>query len=337
MKIKPRIVIYGAGHYGQHITRIAVEKGWPIVAAYNRAGDKVGKDLGELAGIHPMGVVVQDCDTADYVHLDADVGVVTATNSLHQNADAHERLLSAGLNVLCHGAESYYPYSFDPELAQNLDKLARANNVTFTGAGIWDVSRIWAGILVAGPCTSIKSLFHSSLTCAESQAGHKEQFKMLGIGYSVQEFMEQGMDKNPLASWYRSVLEHVLSALGYTIKNIKQYAEPVVIDQPAESKKFDIYVPAGACIGTRCVGEVETEEGITARVEAETRFLRENETEHMFWEANGMPTTRLRTERDDSAHATAASLFNRIPDVIAAEPGLVPLAKLGPLKHTALI
>lgn len=42
---KPRIVIYGPGMYGQHIVRFAVEKGWPIVAAFNRAGDKVGKDL----------------------------------------------------------------------------------------------------------------------------------------------------------------------------------------------------------------------------------------------------------------------------------------------------
>lgn len=337
MNSKPRIVIYGAGHFGQYITRFAVEKGWPIVAAYNRSGDKVGKDLGELAGIDALGVVVQDCDTADYSNLDADIGVVAMTNFLHLNADAHQRLLGAGLNVLCHGTESYYPFSANPELAQKLDALAKENNVTFTGSGIWDMSRIWAGILVAGTCTSINSLFHSSLTCAEAQTGHKEQLKMLGIGYTVKEFMAQGMDKSPLAAWYTTLLEHVLIALGYKIKNSRQYAEPAVFDHPVDFKKFDVHIPAGDCVGTRFVSETETEEGVTARYEGDVRFLLNNEAEHMFWQVDGMPATRLRTERDNSAHATAACLFNRIPDVIAAEPGVMPVSKLGPLKHTALV
>ncbi|MCY4425701.1 MAG: hypothetical protein OXC05_01520 [Halieaceae bacterium] len=322
MENKPRIVIYGAGQYGQYISRFAIESGWSIVAAYNRAGDKVGKDLGELAGIEKLGVVVQNCDTADYSNLEADIGVVTATNSLHMNADAHQRMLGAGLNVICHGAESYYPFGCNRELALELDALAKKNNVTFTGGGIWDMSRIWAGILVAGPCTSIESLFHSSITCAEAQTGHKEQLKMLGIGYSVQEFMEQGLDKSPFAIMYSSLLEHVLVALGYRIKNSTQYVEPVVFEQPVKLKKFDVRVPAGDCVGIRFVSETETEEGVTARYEGDVRFLREDETEHMFWEVDGMPTTRLRTERDNSDHATAACLFNRIPDVVAQ---IIPL------------
>ncbi|MCY4426561.1 MAG: hypothetical protein OXC05_05965 [Halieaceae bacterium] len=41
-------------------------------------------------------------------------------------------------------------------------------------------------------------------------------------------------------------------------------------------------------------------------------------------------------QRDDSAYATASSLFNRIPDVVAAPPGIQTLSQLGPMKHTAL-
>ena len=55
----------------------------------------------------------------------------------------------------------------------------------------------------------------------------------------------------------------------------------------------------------------------------------------MFWEVDGMPHTRVRVERDDSAHATASNLFNRSPDVIAAPPGIVLVSQLGPMKHTA--
>jgi 2,4-diaminopentanoate dehydrogenase len=48
---KPRIAIYGTGQYGLEAARIALKKGWPIVAAFNRAGPKVGQDLGRLAGL----------------------------------------------------------------------------------------------------------------------------------------------------------------------------------------------------------------------------------------------------------------------------------------------
>jgi 4-hydroxy-tetrahydrodipicolinate reductase len=48
---QPRIVIYGAGFYGLEAARIALRKGWPVVGAVNRAGPKIGQDLGRLAGL----------------------------------------------------------------------------------------------------------------------------------------------------------------------------------------------------------------------------------------------------------------------------------------------
>jgi hypothetical protein len=57
-------MIYGVGYYGMEAVRILVKNGWPIVAAVNRAGPKIGEDLGRLAGLNEdLGVVVQDCET----------------------------------------------------------------------------------------------------------------------------------------------------------------------------------------------------------------------------------------------------------------------------------
>lgn len=59
------------------MARFAVEKGWPIVAAFNRAGPKVGKDLGQVVGLeHDLGVFIQDCDAADYHNIETDVGII---------------------------------------------------------------------------------------------------------------------------------------------------------------------------------------------------------------------------------------------------------------------
>ena len=87
---KPRIVIYGTGQFGQFITRLAVEKGFPVVAAFNRAGEKIGQDLGRVAGLErDIGVVVQDCDQADFSKLNADIGIVTISDRLR---GAHRRV-----------------------------------------------------------------------------------------------------------------------------------------------------------------------------------------------------------------------------------------------------
>ena len=40
--ISPRIAVYGLGFVGQQLAGFALDKGWEIVGAYNRAGDKVG-------------------------------------------------------------------------------------------------------------------------------------------------------------------------------------------------------------------------------------------------------------------------------------------------------
>ncbi|MET0988760.1 MAG: hypothetical protein ABW034_25510 [Steroidobacteraceae bacterium] len=332
---KPRLVIYGIGQFGGYITRFAVQKGWPIVAAFNRAGSKVGKDLGRLAGLdRDIGVIVQDCDKASYEGLDADVGVVTVGNHLRGNLPAYQRLLAAGLNVICHGAESYYPYGNDAALAAEIDALAKKNRVTFSGSGIWDMSRIWAGILLAGPCTELQSLFHSSITdCARIG---KEQMLFTGVGLSVEQFKQKLGGPNAIVAVYKTIPEHVLVALGYTIAKTDVLVEPVTFEEPVDCPNLERAIPPGECAGTRIVAKVNTREGVTARAEIELRLFREGEVENMFWAIDGKPVSRIRTEREDSGHATAACLFNRIPDVIAARPGIVLVSEMGPMKHTGL-
>jgi hypothetical protein len=336
---KPRIAIYGVGQYGAHIARFAVQKGWPIVAAFNRAGAKVGQDLGRVIGLdRDLGVTVQDCETGDYAALKgkADIGIVTQTNTLRVNLPAYRRLLGAGLNVGCHGSESYLPYGCDPVSAKEIDELAQAKGVTFTGSGIWDMSRIWSGILLAGPCTEIKALHHSSTTDAQGQTTSLAQAQQVGIGGTIDEFYAMQLDKTPLPISYKTIPQQVLIGLGYTVTDVQVRVEPVVFDVPIDTWYIpEGSFPAGTVVGARVLVDVHTQEGVTASASIDLRMFRPGEVEHMFWEVDGKPRTRVRVERDDSAHATASNLFNRIPDIIAAEPGIQPVYRLGPITPTA--
>ncbi|MCK9563282.1 MAG: hypothetical protein M0R02_11255 [Bacteroidales bacterium] len=336
---KPRIVIYGMGQYGCLIAKLAVEKGWPIVAAFNRAGPKVGQDVGRVAGLErDLGVVVQDCENGDYHSLEADIGVVTHRDILTLNFDAYRRLMAAGLNIACHGIESYHPYGNDPHTARKIDDLARQMGVTFTGSGIWDMSRIWSGILTAGPCTDITSINISSLTDPHGQANSLEQIKQFAISEPVEMFYQKGIDKSPLAHAYKTVPEMVLSALGYTIIESTATVEPVVYDEPVETWYVpEGYFEAGLCMGVSIKTRTTTREGVIGTAQVDSRMPRPGEVEKMYWQVEGTPRTRTIVERLDSAHATAANLFNRIPDIIAAPAGIQLVSQMGPLKSTALL
>ena len=188
--LRPKVMIYGVGYYGLETVRILVRKGWPIVAAVNRAGPKIGEDLDRLAGLsEDLGVIVQDCEMVDYATLDADIALVVQTERLSLNFAAYRRLLGAGINVICRSSESYFPQGADPHLAEKIDDLAKQNAVTFTGTGIWDFSRIWAGILIAGPCTELRSLTHRSLTDAE--LANERMMRAYGVDMTQAEFTEK--------------------------------------------------------------------------------------------------------------------------------------------------
>ena len=331
----PRLAIYGVGQYGALITRLATEQGWPVVAAFNRSGPKVGQDLGRVAGLgRDLGVVVQDSESGDYASLEADIGVVTHMDLLSLNMDAYRRFMSAGLNIACHGGQSYLPQTNDPHLAAEIEDLALANGVTFTGSGIWDMSRIWAGVLTAGPCTAITSLHHSSLTDPEGQL--LTLTRGTAFNRSPESFYERGMDKSPVLLAHKAIPELVLRKLGYTVASSDATAEPVVYDVPVKTKLIPegVFEP-GVCVGVRTRLEVTTEEGVVATALIEQRMFQPGDVEHMAWAVEGTPRNRIRVERLDSAEATAGNLFNRIPDIIAAPPGIVPVTELGPLTPSA--
>lgn len=324
----PRIAFYGVGQYGLEAARIAIAKGWTIVAAYNRAGGKIGQDLGRLCGLdRDIGVIVEDCETADFAASGANIAINAVVDRLAVNLPGYRRMMNAGMNIICHGAESYFPRGVDPEIADEIEALAQANRVTFTGTGIWDYSRIWAGIIAAGPSTRIDSMFHRSVTDAESAT--LELARLCGVGMTQEEFSEKSAGN--IGGLYRLISHHVVHALGYDVITVTERCEPVLSDAPAYSRLLDQQLAPGVVLGTRIVCEVTTRQGMTTKTHFELRILPEQETEHMEWILTGKPSTKIRVDRTDPVHSSAACMVHRIPDVLAADPGIRPVSQLGAL------
>jgi 2,4-diaminopentanoate dehydrogenase len=335
---KPRIAIYGCGHFGQRVTRFAVENGWTIAAAFNRAGAKTGKDLGRLAGLdREIGVIVQDCDTADFARVNADIGIVGITDRLRLNLPAYRKLMNAGMNVICHGSESYYPQGVDHAIAAEIDAVAKRNQVSFTGAKIWDHTRTWPAIVMVGACTHINSIFHGSLTDAE-QVGKINMLKT-GVGMSAAEYDTTiAQADGDIGGFYKLIPHNLMDALGFTVTRVSERREPVFYDEPIYCRLLAREIEAGVCVGTRIVIDCETRQGVPCTTHIDLRLTRPGEKAHMRWSVDGKPSSTIIFEREneDAAYGTLSCLFNRIPDVVAAPPGIQDVSKLGVMRHSAL-
>jgi len=334
----PRVIINGVGNVGQRLIRFCDAKGWSIVAAYNRAGPKVGRDVGQLAGLgKPLGVAVRDAAEQEHAIPPADIVLNTIGDLLEGNFPVYERFLAAGINVLCHGTQSYNPFFENHAVAEKIDALARSRGVTFCGSGIWDSTRIWAPLVAAGTCLDIQSVVH----VAHAEIGRQgAQFERLcaGVGLTVDEYMKSFIhEQTPftLNRYVHGPVVMVLQKLGCTITSMRKYDEPVVFDVPVYSPHSKTEFPAGVVVGTRNNVEVTTHEGVVGRAILEYRLFREGEIEELRWDIDGMPGLKIAVERKDTANLSASALFNRIPDVISASPGIVEITKLGPLSSTA--
>ena len=66
-----RAVVYGVGAMGSIMTRLLVEKGAQLVGAIGRSPGKVGRDLGDVAGLgFKLGVCVGDDPAEVMAHAD---------------------------------------------------------------------------------------------------------------------------------------------------------------------------------------------------------------------------------------------------------------------------
>src|SRR3546814_5270910 len=142
-----------------------------------------------------------------------------------------------------------------------IDGRARANRVTFTGTGIWDISRTWIALLLTGNCTDIESIFHRSVT--NSEGFDLATVVGTGTGMNVAEFAEKiGKPLGLYGDLYKLVMHHVMTALGYTVTSCTERREPVLAENPVPCLMLDRELAAGTCIGTSKMHQVKAAKGL---------------------------------------------------------------------------
>ena len=331
-----RAVVYGVGAMGSILTRLLLDKGVKIVGAVGRSPDKVGRDLGEVAGLgRKIGVAV-DSDPRRALAVGADIAVVCVSSYLSTMRDHFAVCLEHGVNVITIEEETVFPWSTAPDHAAELDALAKSNGVTLAASGAQDVFWLHLVGTLLGASHKVEAVEGH---CAWNVDDYgPEVATHVHVGDTPEAFERHIAEHGWPDFVVRATLEALVSELGLSATSWSSNVTPVLADEPTLCRSQNRAVPSGHLLGIVDSTEVQTAEGLHFKFSMEGRVYREGDSDTNEWRIRGEPDLHLRNEHVSYRFTTCSSIVNRIPDVIRAEPGLITLDRLGKpsYKHGAL-
>ncbi len=327
-----KAVVYGVGSMNSVATRMMLEKGVDIVGALARSPEKVGRDLGEVAGLgFETGVTVEDDPDRVLSSREADIAVIAIASYMSDMYEHLRRCAEHGVNAVTIAEEALYPWNSSPMATAELDSLARRHGVTLTGTGHQDVYWVNLVSMVLGTSHRIETVTGRASWNVDDFG--PEVVKDQRVDTSVDDFNRWLAEADRPPSFGRNTLGALVEDLGLSVAAQETTTRPEVAEQPVTSKSLGITVETGRVIGFTDIDTVRSNEGITLTFEMTGRLYREGETDINDWTVTGEPELRLLNPAVPTGVTTCTQLVNRIPDVINAPPGFITIEKLPPLRY----
>jgi 4-hydroxy-tetrahydrodipicolinate reductase len=322
-----RAIVYGVGAMGSILAHLLLDKGVEIVGAIGRSPDKVGRDLGEVAGLGFSTGVVVEADARRALSEGADVAVVSVASYLSVMFDHFKLCLEHGVNVITIEEETVYPWTTAPELAAELDRIAKEHGVTLAASGAQDVFWLHLVGTLLGAAHRVETVVGRCTWNADDYG--PEVAAHVHAGASAEEFRRYIAENEWPDFVARATLEALVAELELTPSEISSTVRPVLAAEPIPSRSLGRTIPAGHVLGVVDSTTVECAEGPRFTFSMEGSVYREGQTDVNEWIVHGEPELHLRNDTVPTRLITCTSVVNRIPDVILAPPGLVTLERLG--------
>lgn len=348
MKEKLRVVQYGCGKMSKYTMKYVYENGGEIVGAFDIDEEKFGKDISEIMGGDVRGVEMSPAHEAESIlkDLKPDICIITTMSLMKDLYDAFKICAKLGINAISTCEESFFPFNSSPTIVAELDKLARQTGCTLTGSGYQDV--FWGNLI-----TTIAGATHKITKIKGSSSYNVEDYgialaKVHGAGLKLDEFEKQIAASDNVSEEERKKLIEkgeflpsymwnangwLASKLGLTVISQDQRMVPQKSEKDLESNTLKMKIPAGYATGMSAVVTTKTEEGIVIESECIGKVYSQDEYDKNEWTIYGEPNTTVTVSRPSTVELTCASIVNRIPDVINAEPGFISTDKMSDISY----
>ena len=347
MENKVKVVQFGTGKMAKYTMRYVYEKGGEVVGAIDVNPAVIGKDIGEIIGCENKNVKVTSFEDAEAMlkEVKPDICVVETMSLIKDLEDPFMLCAKLGINAISTCEEAFFPWNSNPNLTKKIDELAKKTGCTITGSGYQDI--YWGQLItsIAGSTQKITKIKGSTSYNVEDYGIALANAH--GAGLTLDEFDKQVaiVDKisdeernkiiqsgDYLPSYMWNTNGWLCEKLGLTIKSQTQVTVPTTNKEDIYSSTLGMTVKAGDATGMSAVVTTETEEGITIESECIGKVYSKEDYDKNEWTVYGEPNTTITVARPSTVELTCATIVNRIPDVINAQPGYVTTDKLGDLQ-----
>lgn len=132
-----RVVQWGLGAMGQGMAKLITAKdGLELVGAIDVNPALDGKDIGEVLGIDPLGANVTTDPASILDSNKVDVVTIATTSWVHDQIADLRTIITAGINVVSIAEEMSCPEAQNPDMAKELDELAKKHGVSAVGCDL---------------------------------------------------------------------------------------------------------------------------------------------------------------------------------------------------------
>ncbi|MDD3751359.1 MAG: dihydrodipicolinate reductase, partial [Tissierellia bacterium] len=232
-----KVIIWGLGAMGSGMARMLLnKKGVDIIGAVGR-GAKLGKSMYEIIGVErgdrPEVLVGTPEDVIK--EKSADV-VLCCTDSFTKVAfDRLKFCLERKVNVVSSAEEMSFPQAQNPEIAKQLDEIAKANGVSIIGTGINPgLIMDYLVVVMTGCCETVDHITArrvNSLSPFGPAVMHEQ-----GIGITVDEF-NKGVETGTLSGHvgFHESIGMIADAIGWKVDKVTTSMGPIVTDVDRKS------------------------------------------------------------------------------------------------------
>jgi 4-hydroxy-tetrahydrodipicolinate reductase len=325
---------------GSGIAKVLLgKKGVDIVGVCDIHPARVGRSIFDLLGVEQgdREDVFVNPKIEEVVH-DGNCDIcVLATDSFTKKAFPKIKfIVEQGVNVISTAEQMSYPKAQEPELAAEMDKLAKEHGVSILGTGINPgLMMDLLAICLSGCMTDVQKVTCRRVNSLSpfGPAVMEEQ----GVGLTVEAF-EEGCKNGTLAGHvgFAESVGMIGEALGLPIDRFEQQMKPIVTTVDRKSPYG--FAKAGDVAGVNMTGQGYVGDKVMIDMIHPQKIEPELEGTYTgdYITLTGTPNVNMQIKPEvNGGIGTIAMCVNMIPHVLNAKPGLKTMIDL-PVPHAIM-
>lgn len=321
-----RFVQVGFGPIGQEIVKFASEReNLKLMAVVDLDKEKIGKDIGEILNTEKIGINVSG-DLEEVLKKDFDIAVVSTLSSFKDVFPTVKQCVESSKNVISTCEEMLYPFANNQKLAEQLDQIAKENNVTILGTGINPGFLMdFLPIILTTPQKRT-----DKVVVKRYQDASKRRLpfqKKIGAGLSVEEFNKKVKEGTIRHVGFKESVYLIAKALFFEINQFEETVNPVVAEEEAKSEYITVKKGMVKGVHQMAIGFKDGKELIKLELKAFLGNPLEEDTVELYGEPNITSTIKGGVNGDVG---TASVVINTMPSVIKSKAGLKTVMDIPP-------